>query len=89
MPNQISGLPTTAVDDVKQDKGRTSLAVSGGWRNFFNSVLLICGALTESGTTAQRPATFLWAGRMYFDTTLGIPIWYKTVGWVDATGAPA
>lgn len=38
------------------------------------------------GSTANRPtspATFA----TYFDTTLGKPIWYDGVNWVDATGA--
>lgn len=60
---------------------------TGAWRNFFNSVFNVCNALTMSGTTTNRPITGLWTGRMFFDTTLGKPIWYKTAGWVDATGA--
>lgn len=83
----INSLPTTPVDE--QDKSGRLRGVSGGWRNFFGDVQTICNALTQSGTTANRPSTFLWTGRMYFDTTLGKPIWYKTVGWVDATGAAA
>lgn len=38
------------------------------------------------GTTAQRPATPPQT-TMYFDTTLGKPVWYYGTGWVDATGA--
>lgn len=62
-----------------------------GWRNFFNAAYNICNALTQSGTTAQRPIALLWVGRPFFDTTLGIPIWILTPVpgpiWVDATGA--
>lgn len=39
------------------------------------------------GTTTGRPASGLYIGLQYFDTTLGIPIWYDGSGWVDATGA--
>jgi len=46
-------------------------------------------ALMGSGTTANRPTKLLWAGRPYFDTTLGQPIWYDGAGWIDATGASA
>lgn len=81
----INSLPTTAVDE--QDKAGKVRGVSSGWRNFFGDVFTVCNALTQSGTTANRPATLLWTGRMYFDTTLGKPIWYKTANWVDATGA--
>ena len=49
----------------------------------------IVNALVSSGTTADRPTTFLFAGRTYFDTTLGQPIWYDGGGWVDATGTTA
>jgi hypothetical protein len=51
---------------------------------FFNSIFVICGALTQSGTV--RPTKNLWIGRMFFDTTLGKPIWYENPDWVDATG---
>ena len=42
------------------------------------------------GTTANRPVETvqlpLPIGQPYFDTTLGIPIWYDGTNWVDATG---
>lgn len=38
------------------------------------------------GTTAERPVTPPQT-TMYFDTTLGKPVWYYGTGWVDATGA--
>lgn len=44
-----------------------------------------------SGTTAARPTTtaIMYAGYMYFDTTLGKPIWRNAAnaGWVDSSGA--
>ena len=41
----------------------------------------------KSGTTAQRPvAPFIFAGRYYWDTTLGKPIWYNGTNWTDANG---
>lgn len=58
-----------------------------GWQPFFSAAFALLAAMTLSGTTAKRPTTLLWTGRPYFDTTLGKPIWYKTAGWVDATGA--
>lgn len=42
------------------------------------------------GTTLDRPdLTASDAGFMYFDTTLGRPVWWSGTGWVDATGAGA
>jgi len=47
----------------------------------------LLNALSSSGTTANRPIKFVFAGRTYFDTTVGHAIWYNGSGWVDATGA--
>jgi hypothetical protein len=40
----------------------------------------------SSGTTAGRPITFLVVGQQYYDTTLGIPIWYNGTVWKNASG---
>jgi hypothetical protein len=37
------------------------------------------------GTTAERPTTAA-LGYMFFDTTLGHPVWWDGTNWVDATG---
>lgn len=76
----ISQPPNSAVVDADG-------IATPGWSPFFSSIFNLLTALTLSGTTAKRPTTMLWTGRTYFDTTLGKPIWYKTAGWVDATGA--
>ena len=43
-----------------------------------------------SGSTAERPVAFgnvrVPVGFMYFDTTLGIPIWYNGTVWKNASG---
>lgn len=70
---------------VQGDDGQIVL----GWANYFSAVFQLLTAMTQSGTTAKRPTTFLWAGRNYFDTTLGLPIFYKGPGWVKADGTPA
>lgn len=41
-----------------------------------------------SGDTASRPGSPA-TGWMYFDTTLGKPVWYDGSGWVDAMGTTA
>lgn len=83
MANLINPPPGSAVDQ----KGGS---INTGWGQFFTQVYTLLAAMTMSGTTAQRPASFLWMGRPYFDSTLGKPIWYKSGGvWVDALGAPA
>lgn len=80
--------PTSPVDEVSDSTGKKYIStMNSEWRQFFNSAYTILFSLTQSGTTANRPTKLLWTGRPYFDTTLGKPIWYKTAGWVDATGA--
>ena len=41
---------------------------------------------TNAGTTAQRPTIGLIPGLQYYDTTLGIPIWYNGTVWKNASG---
>ena len=42
----------------------------------------------DAGVTASRPVSPT-TGQMFFDTTLGIPIWWNGTIWVDATGMDA
>lgn len=57
------------------------------WTRWFYQLVFAFNALTATGTTAQRPANAPFPGFMYFDTTLGKPIWAKTLTqYVDATG---
>ena len=57
------------------------------WVEFMSEAYKGIAATQSSGTTAQRPTKNLFTGRFYFDTTLGYPVWYKTSGWVNASGA--
>ena len=51
---------------------------------------LLAGLASTSGTTAARP-TDATVGFLYFDTTLGKPVFLKTAPstWVDAAGVAA
>ena len=40
----------------------------------------------KAGNTTNRPSANIRTGQIYFDTTLGKPIWYDGTNWVDATG---
>lgn len=65
--------------------------VSVPWASWFTRVHAAVSALYQSGSTANRPTSMLWVGRVYMDTTLGKPVWVKSVKptvWVDATGLP-
>jgi len=45
---------------------------------------------STSGPTVNRPNPPLFIGQLYFDTTLGYPVWAKQIVpssiWVDAAG---
>ncbi len=75
--------------DLPQDTlivgGRPSKSFFG----FLRALYLVCNSEQQYGATAQRP-TDVWIGRRYFDTTLGYPIYVKTVTplvWVNGAGA--
>lgn len=45
------------------------------------------GIIRQGASTDRPAAASIYAGFVYFDTTLGKPIWYNGSNWVDATGA--
>jgi hypothetical protein len=52
-------------------------------------ILTTLGAGAISGPTTSRPSPPGFIGQYYFDTTLGFPVWVKTISpavWVDASG---
>ena len=74
---------------------QTEITKTGGptnaqWRSWLTALYNLVLPLGGNGTTAQRPVLGLYVGLQYFDTTLGKPIFVKTVAtpavWVDATG---
>ncbi len=78
----------------KTATGDQFVAFDKGQVSWFTQVFNICFAVSQSGTTANRPTANLWPGRMYFDTSLGAngkPIWVNKVGtgWVLADGTAA
>lgn len=70
-----TGAPGTAQDVLDVD---ADLLEANGWT---------CFAADGSGTTAQRPATGLFRGMKYADTTLGYGIVYDGAGWRNMAGA--
>jgi len=59
------------------------------WIHYFAVISPIIASLADSGTTTVRPIKGLWIGRQFFDTTIGKPIYVKTlvpIVWVDAAG---
>lgn len=59
------------------------------WSMWIANLWSLANSVDGSGITADRPTSGLFAGRAYFDTTLGKPIWLKSVRptvWVDGAG---
>jgi hypothetical protein len=59
------------------------------WVTFASDVFKTLASLQGAGTTAQRPTSFLWLGRPYFDTTLGYEIHWNGTIWVKYDGTAA
>lgn len=84
---QLLTQPGTEAVDRQDPITGAVLEVTFNWRTFFVSVYNLLIGLTLSGMTANRPTKGLFTSRTYFDTTLGIPIWWDGTNWIDATGA--
>ena len=80
MSDLIDSPPTrSAIQDARGQ-------VSSVWAPWFAKAFSILFATVQSGATADRPAEGLWLGRQYFDTTLGLPVWWNGTVWKDAAG---
>jgi hypothetical protein len=80
-------LPTAPIEyDHRRDD-----QLNQNLRIYFNNLdnFLVAISTPQNGITADRPTQNLQLGQFYFDTTLGIPIWYNGTDWVDATGTVA
>ena len=67
---------------------------SNEWLAWFDQATIAINSIQKSGTTADRPKNNLYIGQMYFDTTLGRPIWLQSYAagvatWAFSSGAPA
>jgi hypothetical protein len=57
------------------------------WADWLSEAFNVLNSDKGYGTTSERPINGINAGDKYFDTTLGIPIWYDGTNWIDATGS--
>ena len=72
--------------DITDGKGN----LKPPWQSWFASVFQWLGPQGQHGTTATRPMSSLYVGLSYFDSTLGYPVWVKSLNptvWVNGTGA--
>jgi hypothetical protein len=84
----INPIPTTPII-VDETRSLTPL-----YQAFFSSIHDWLGPVGLSGTTAQRPVNTpqnrLYVGQMYFDASLGVPVFVRSLNptvWVNAAGA--
>ena len=61
----------------------TDSAILGSFHGMLGP--MFCRVQTMSGSNAYRPSNPR-TGEMFFDTTLGQPIWYNGTNWVNASG---
>ena len=85
-PSKAPNLPIAPVEyrQLYQDQVLNAL------RLYFNQVDNFTQSVTipASGTTANRPTENLQVGQYYFDTSLGYPIYWNGLDWVNALGYP-
>jgi hypothetical protein len=93
-------LSTIAGPKVQVPTSLESILDSNGvvlpqWQAFFHSIQQTVYGATRSGPTASRPTNALdgrYIGMPYFDTTLGLAIYLKSVNpdvWVKGDGSAA
>jgi hypothetical protein len=75
-------IPTPEYDIHQQELFSNALRLYFNRLDAFN----IASSTPASGITAARPTTRLLVGQFYFDTTLGIPIWWDGTAWKNASG---
>ena len=80
--------PNLLLAPPSEYEARSQEQLNNALRLYFNTIDNFSQNITvpSSGTTANRPIDVLQVGQFYFDTTLGIPIWYNGTVWKNASG---
>jgi hypothetical protein len=77
-------LPTAPIEyDHRRDD-----QLNQNLRIYFNNLDAFLTAIStpQNGTTANRPTLNLQIGQFYYDTTLGIPIFWNGTVWKNSSG---
>jgi hypothetical protein len=77
-------IPSYEYSHKQQDQFQNVLRLYFNQLDSFNLNVTI----PNSGTSADRPVGKINLGQFYFDTTLGIPIWWNGLDWINAIGDP-
>jgi membrane-associated protease RseP (regulator of RpoE activity) len=85
-PPKTSNLPIAPMEYAQQYQDQLNNVL----RLYFNQIDNFAQGILipASGTTSGRPIEKLQVGQYYFDTTLGTPIYWNGVEWVNALGYP-
>lgn len=75
-------IPTPEYDAHQQELFGNALRLYFNRLDAYN----IISSTPASGITTARPAIGRQIGQFYFDTTLGIPIWWNGTVWINASG---
>jgi hypothetical protein len=83
-PSKAPNLLIAPVDYTQQYQDQFANAL----RLYFNQVDSFTQAVSipDAGAKTQRPIENLLVGQQFFDTTLGIPIWWNGTVWKNASG---
>ena len=88
---RASKAPNLPIAPVEYDQ-RYQDQLSNAFRLYFAQIdnFTQAAAIPLSGDTASRPVDTgdikLRVGDQYFDTTIGLPIWWDGTDWIDAAG---
>jgi hypothetical protein len=77
-------IPSYEYSHKQQDQFQNVLRLYFNQLDSFNLNVTV----PNSGTSANRPTERLLVGEVYFDTTLGQPIWWNGNYWINAIGEP-
>ena len=61
-------------------------AIKGAFNALLDHENAITALAPQSGATSARPTSNIKAGQMYFDTTLGYPVFFNGTNWVNYAG---
>jgi hypothetical protein len=75
-------IPTTAYERAYFDEFTKQLRLYFAQLDNFTQAI----NTPASGNTASRPTLLLQIGQQYYDTTLGIPIYWNGTVWKNASG---
>jgi hypothetical protein len=77
-------IPTAEYAQKQQDQFQNALRLYFNRLDTFNLNVTI----PNFGPSVDRPTEGVLVGQTYFDTTLGIPIWWNGEYWISAVGEP-